>query len=71
MKKNVPVFENEDQRRRAVAWTVALLAAFPVDGHRFARAHPELEALAKTDLYHVLYRSTATDAFTGNSLAFS
>ena len=68
MKKNVPVFENEDQRRRAVAWTVALLAAFPVDGHRLARAHPELEALAKTDLYHVLYRSTATRRFTSPEL---
>lgn len=69
MKKDMAVFENEDQRRRAVAWTVALLAAFPIDAHRLARlTRSELEALAKTNLYHVLYRSTATRRFTSSEL---
>ena|GEM_PF-5181611 len=68
MNTDTLAFENEEQRRRAVAWVVALASTFPV-GPR--HAHPsgnEQQAVLKTGVYQVLYRSTATRRFTNDEL---
>ena len=69
MNTDTLAFENEEQRRRAVAWVVALSSAFSVEAPR----HTQLPADARrgpltTDVYQVLYRSTATKRFSSAEL---
>ena len=74
-----PFFENENQRRRAVAWVVALAATLPTATQRneyplyqpsppgeltLSEASPPLE----TDVYRVLYRSSATNRSSNQEL---
>jgi hypothetical protein len=73
-------FESEDQRRRAVAWVVALAATLPVaappDEHpnEAQRSQlgkptpPAVEAQPETSVYRVLYRSNATRGFSNHEL---
>ena len=66
-----PFFENENQRRRAVAWVVALAATLPTATQRNEYplyqssppgelTPPEAGARPETGVYRVLYRSSAT-----------
>ncbi|MBD2769124.1 BLUF domain-containing protein [Hymenobacter sp. BT664] len=64
-------FENDDERRRAVAWVVALASTFPVAAPGAepppARAADRAEPSAPP-VYQVLYRSTATSHLTNQEL---
>lgn len=76
MNTDTLAFENDEQRRRAVAWVVALASTFPVAAQR---AEPmqslgptgqpaSREEMPATSVYQVLYRSTVTKPLTNQEL---
>lgn len=78
MNSDTLAFENDDQRRRAVAWVVALASTFPVaapGGEHLGPQAPgsppangQVPPAPAPGVYQVLYRSTATKHLTNQEL---